>query len=616
MKIGIQNFRIFKEYQEFDLRPLTLLVGPNNAGKSALSKLFLLLQEGVHKLNFEKGRHNISNFENAVTKGSEKDYFTVTFEIPIEYFDENVKVQINYIGSFPSVLNVFSDNELILHLRLCETVMDFSSMTVQEKINKDKNSPEFNFYLNHRFILNKFFEKKIRLPYDYDFEKNSLLYQDFNEYLQGFAIPAGINFSNYRGGYSEGWNENLDEMYLTIDTHYRKKIDEFNTNGPLEISSLDNLARLWSISDFFSTAALSNEIDKIQNNSNPFRLFEIFENGENVTDQYEKYIAESFTSDRGSLDNKYNQVFSNNFDDYLRIATEGYVDRAISRLKDTFDNEDINKKFEFRKTESYNLLFNETFVNRSTNFSGELPPVTFISQFYDIYKNIVDILEKFRITTVFRGLQLSQSDNEGAVIVSNFALLPKETRGGFVNFALEKLNIKERFHFDVNILNSGKKVADLFLKDKSDIYSINDMGFGLSMLLPILMQIEIMGETGGTLFIEEPETNLHPNFQSQLADIFIESNKRFPLLKIVLETHSEYLIRKLQLLTAQNEISADKSIIYYFNADSNVNPENPKIVEIEIKPHGGLTEDFGPGFYDEAVRLQFNLSNINREQLN
>lgn len=44
-RFGIKNFRVFKEYQEFRLAPLTILTGPNNSGKSSLNKALLLIQE-------------------------------------------------------------------------------------------------------------------------------------------------------------------------------------------------------------------------------------------------------------------------------------------------------------------------------------------------------------------------------------------------------------------------------------------------------------------------------------------------------------------------------------------------------------------------------------------
>ena len=65
-KIGVENFRVFKEYTEFELRPITLLTGPNNSGKSSFTKLLLLLQNGLEHLNFKSGYHNLENFENVL----------------------------------------------------------------------------------------------------------------------------------------------------------------------------------------------------------------------------------------------------------------------------------------------------------------------------------------------------------------------------------------------------------------------------------------------------------------------------------------------------------------------------------------------------------------------
>jgi len=57
-KIGIENFRVFKDYTEFKLAPITVLTGPNNSGKSSLIKLLSLLkysftkEDRINKLNF------------------------------------------------------------------------------------------------------------------------------------------------------------------------------------------------------------------------------------------------------------------------------------------------------------------------------------------------------------------------------------------------------------------------------------------------------------------------------------------------------------------------------------------------------------------------------------
>jgi AAA15 family ATPase/GTPase len=50
-KFGLQNFRIFKEHFDFELAPIMVLTGPNNSGKSSLSKALLLLKENEDVIN-------------------------------------------------------------------------------------------------------------------------------------------------------------------------------------------------------------------------------------------------------------------------------------------------------------------------------------------------------------------------------------------------------------------------------------------------------------------------------------------------------------------------------------------------------------------------------------
>ena len=46
-KIGVQNFRLFKDRVEFEPAPITVLTGPNNCGKSTFNKLQYLLLNGL-----------------------------------------------------------------------------------------------------------------------------------------------------------------------------------------------------------------------------------------------------------------------------------------------------------------------------------------------------------------------------------------------------------------------------------------------------------------------------------------------------------------------------------------------------------------------------------------
>ncbi|MEU5865728.1 DUF3696 domain-containing protein [Nonomuraea sp. NPDC047529] len=48
LRMAVENYRCFKERQEIDLAPITVVLGKNNSGKSAITRLPLLLQTGIH----------------------------------------------------------------------------------------------------------------------------------------------------------------------------------------------------------------------------------------------------------------------------------------------------------------------------------------------------------------------------------------------------------------------------------------------------------------------------------------------------------------------------------------------------------------------------------------
>lgn len=89
-----------------------------------------------------------------------------------------------------------------------------------------------------------------------------------------------------------------------------------------------------------------------------------------------------------------------------------------------------------------------------------------------------------------------------------------------------------------------------------------------------------------TIYIEQPELHLHPAAQADLADLFVncvlEGNNGK---RIVIETHSEHLIRKLQVLIAdKNNMFTNEMIkIYYVDKDKQ---GIAHVEEMKILPNG------------------------------
>ena len=105
--------------------------------------------------------------------------------------------------------------------------------------------------------------------------------------------------------------------------------------------------------------------------------------------------------------------------------------------------------------------------------------------------------------------------------------------------------------------------------------------------------------------IEEPEENLHPALQSKLADLFMEVSKLG--VNVLVETHSEYLIRRSQVLVAEAKYKDEQELaqkcpfkVYYLPETGTGKP-----YEMEYHIDGTFNEQFGKGFYDEASSLSF-----------
>ncbi len=117
------------------------------------------------------------------------------------------------------------------------------------------------------------------------------------------------------------------------------------------------------------------------------------------------------------------------------------------------------------------------------------------------------------------------------------------------------------------------------------------------------------------LILEEPESNLHPDFQSKLADLIVEASTKYNI-QFLIETHSEYLIRKLQYLVAKKECKPEDINLYYFTHPDNLEKGEEQVRKIEVREDGSMSDSFGKGFYDEATTLKFDLLRLNRTQQN
>ena len=95
---------------------------------------------------------------------------------------------------------------------------------------------------------------------------------------------------------------------------------------------------------------------------------------------------------------------------------------------------------------------------------------------------------------------------------------------------------------------------------------LTDVGFGVSQVLPVLVLLHYVPE-GSIVLMEQPEIHLHPAAQSGLADVMlaVALHRR---VQIVVESHSEHLLRRFQRRAAEGDVpSSDLRLYFVSNAD-------------------------------------------------
>ena len=131
------------------------------------------------------------------------------------------------------------------------------------------------------------------------------------------------------------------------------------------------------------------------------------------------------------------------------------------------------------------------------------------------------------------------------------------------------------------------------------------MGYGLAQFLPVLVLCYYAPE-GSTLILEQPGIHLHPLVQSQLADLLIEVvNER--KLQILVESHSEHFLTRLQRRIAEEKIAADQTALYFCENENGTS----KIKPLELDELGNIT-NWPKNFFGN---VRGDLTKMTREQI-
>ncbi|OFW86948.1 MAG: hypothetical protein A3J37_08845 [Alphaproteobacteria bacterium RIFCSPHIGHO2_12_FULL_45_9] len=266
-------------------------------------------------------------------------------------------------------------------------------------------------------------------------------------------------------------------------------------------------------------------------------------------------------------DNKYSDEI-NTF-----INADRTLMKAFSRLRRAFDGFDTLGAFRERPTRTY-------------MFSGESP-----IQVGRTGASAIDMLvsDKSR-----RG---SQNKN-----------LVRKTSEWFIKSGMAA-------GLEINALTS--RHYEICIKDESKgQHNLCDVGFGCSQVLPVLVSTfafesrNAYDELGGgsILIIQEPEIHLHPNAQAELGTLFANASQAG---QIFIETHSPYLILRLQSEVAQEHILANSINTFYVQRKK----DGAAFTHMHLLNNGLFKDKWPEGFFPHRHEETLNLARFASKKL-
>ena len=554
--IGFNNFRRFATFPEMDLGDITLLVGGNNSGKSTLVKALLLCVDNLKLMssstNAPKFRFDANEWHDVKIKTFSRAIHNKP--VPVELPSEMRFVFT--IGSFRFVFDVYGERDGD------EVTGEVSYISIEDRGNMVKYDISFKSHNMCYSVLGSTSERETlikRLYRDYKSAKEEL--EKLSD--EGSDIAAISSQSEKVASLEKRIEEfiNPDDNELPEDFDYEQALRQQFRNF---------YAHEYTTTSWYDL---------------PLEFYYSQLNGNLLVDLIGNFIQ--FAKNPGAAvpkDIKDPNEYGAAMDEYMRIQ---------AARKDLLQEEDKIRKSQ----EDLKALLNSFKIEYITAHAANQNTIYNTADRNDY---IAQTVHGFVRAKIARG----------------------QKEYTFVTDWMRKFGVGN----DFDVISIDGEAYRVKIKDEDNsTVNLADKGMGSIQLMILLLSlatilreyepqnIVALKESDHlrypTIIIEEPEQNLHPKVQSLLADLFLYLNKEYHC-KFVVETHSEYLIRKTQVLVSKENFEDKSSMkennpfkVYYFDGEKKDKP----YYSMEYRTDGKFSNEFGTGFFDTASNLAFEL---------
>ena len=526
-KFGVKNFKRFEDTGMIQFSDITLLVGPNNSGKSSFIKALILMNE------------NIAHQDKSIYLDG------LTFAL-----HSTTGNNIN-LGTFNRVVN---DKASKREITLCAEFKDCNtdrSRLIEIDIESRDSQEYFGGMRNIkvRDVLNEID------TYEFDFSGDiATIHIPYDMFINVFSQLNISDIVNRREAEREQFCPAFEEGILAGDTNL--------DCTPLPIVNIDNNGN--------GSIVIGNRWNSVCVKKG-FALVDVFCTREDRNDMISSLIA-------GINVNPYSKV------PYGSPISEEMLDASF-RFGYNRDAIDLYLK-------DYRDIAHKSLVH-----------IEFI--------HAHSITNKVFFTIADRNDYVARTLHEAYLTRSLFG-----ENVQFIKYWLTKFNIGEGIEIR---RHEGDGYTVKIVGSDGTSKNLADIGTGAGHLILLLIKVATIIKTHKTdnvlLVLEEPEQNMHPNYQSLLADLFFALQQNG--IKLLIETHSEYLIRRSQVIVAKfssennyTQENLDKEnpfrVVYF--------PESGKPYDMHYKVNGDFEHLFGEGFFDAAAKNRVELYKMQLDQ--
>ncbi len=552
-EIQLSNFKAFADTVRIPIKPITLIFGPNSSGKSSIFQALLMLKQTIEE-------DSISEEQTLLPKGKLVD-----------------------LGNFREFIHKHEENRSFsVTFKVAPPIDLYDAISTEDFLSQQGDSERLNNLCHSIESL------PLGITVAFSFDNTKGIHVTKLDLLVGDDPTPIITFVNEP---PEGMESLADDADNEVKTKRERqwRIYRISPKNYLKFKKIEN-HDYWKI--YFKSIKEDSYWSQYEEE------FEYLSEGKDIGAQKlenllqglsteEREVLSSSSSSLGGIFNPKINLFKDDFltlSKFLPVELNGYDSQYMT--SDVFDNPDQDNVSVLTLAASF---MTKKFLLDCVH----LGPVRHNPERKFFFSGII---------SSYVGVS-GQHTNE--ILVTDPELVAK------VNKQLKNLNLGYQIkiiHLASN--SSDVKVSTIRLVSEAGIdLAITDVGYGISQVLPIILQSMITKEK--TILIEQPELHLHPAQQAELGDLFINAALGDQKNTFIIETHSEHLI--LRLLRRIRETSESKLP----NDVMPITPDQISVLYVEPGKDGaqvmslGVTEDgdfedrWPDGFFTERAKELF-----------